>query len=47
MGMFDFNFTEDQLKDQGDYFSNLLSGQTNYMQDTQVVADAQLQKKQS
>ena len=45
-GMFDFNFTEDQLKDQGDYFSNLLSGQTNYMQDTQVVADAQLQKKQ-
>ena len=45
-GMFDFNFTEDQLKDQGDYFSNLLSGKTNYMQDTQAVADAQLQKKQ-
>ena len=44
MGMFDFNFTEDQLKNQGDYFSSLLSGQTNYMDDTQAVADAQLLK---
>ena len=42
LGMFDFNFTEDQLKNQGDYFSSLLSGQTNYMDDTQAVADAQL-----
>ena len=52
-GMFDFDFlnnsigsAEDQLEDPGDYFSNLLSGKTNYMQDTQAVADAQLQKKQ-
>jgi hypothetical protein len=44
LGMFDFNFTEDQLKNQGDYFSSLLSGQTNYMDDTQAVADAQLLK---
>jgi hypothetical protein len=52
-GMFDFDFlsnstgsAEDQSEDPGDYFSNLLSGKTNYMQDTQAVADAQLQKKQ-
>ena len=52
-GMFDFDFlnnltgfTEDQLKDQENYFANLFSGQTNYMQDIQNVADAQLQTKQ-
>ena len=53
LGMFDFDFlnnstgfTEDQLKDQENYFANLFSGQTNYMQDIQDVADAQLQTKQ-
>ena len=52
-GMFNFDFlnnltgfTEDQLKDQENYFANLFSGQTNYMQDIQNVADAQLQTKQ-
>ena len=46
MGMFDFTstFNQDQLQDQEQYFSNMFSGQTNYMQDTADVADAQLQK---
>ena len=38
------NFNQDQLVDQGDYFSSMLSGQTNYMEDTQAVADSKLQK---
>jgi len=38
------SFTDDQFTDQQDYFSNMFSGQTNYMQDTADVADAQLQK---
>ena len=46
-GMFDFDFTpyfkEDQLEDQSQYFSSMLNGATNYMEDTQAVADAQLQ----
>jgi hypothetical protein len=53
VGAFNFDFlnnpagfTEEGLKDPGDYFSNLFSGQTDYMKDTQAVADAQLQKKQ-
>jgi len=53
LGMFNFDFlnnltgfTEDQLKDQENYFANLFSGQTNYKQDIQDVADAQLQTKQ-
>ena len=47
-GIENFNFTptfnQDQLVDQGDYFSSMLSGQTNYMEDTQAVADSKLQK---
>ena len=49
MGMFDFDFTpyfdEEQQAGQENYFANLGSGQTNYMEDTQNVADAQLLKK--
>ena len=48
-GMFDFDFTpyfdEEQQAGQENYFANLGSGQTNYMEDTQNVADAQLLKK--
>ena len=48
-GMFDFDFTpyfdEEQQAGQKNYFANLGSGQTNYMEDTQNVADAQLLKK--
>jgi hypothetical protein len=47
---FDFNFTGTPI-DQTTYtmnpdfdFSNILSGQTNYVEDTQAVADAQLQQ---
>ena len=47
-GMFDFDFTpyfdEEQQAGQENYFANLGSGQTNYMEDTQNVADAQLLK---
>ena len=47
-GMFDFDFTpyfdEEQQAGQKNYFANLGSGQTNYMEDTQNVADAQLLK---
>jgi hypothetical protein len=48
MGMFDFTstFNQDQLQDQEQYFSNMFSGQTNYMQDTADVADTQLQNRQ-
>jgi hypothetical protein len=46
--MFDFDFTpyfdEEQQAGQENYFANLGSGQTNYMEDTQNVADAQLLK---
>ena len=49
IGMFDFDFTpyfdEEQQAGQENYFANLGSGQTNYMEDTQNVADAQLLKK--
>ena len=49
IGMFDFDFTpyfdEEQQAGQENYFANLASGQTNYMEDTQNVADAQLLKK--